>query len=61
MFRVMTHAGIILALLAALFLGVVASILTANADAPRLLASHEQSTGPYNPNLPSEDAIARGA
>ena len=34
MFRVMTHAGIILVLLAALFLGVVASILTASARAP---------------------------
>ena len=57
----MTHAGIILVLLAALFLGVFVSILTASADASRLLTSHDQSTGPYNPNLPSEDAIARGA
>jgi hypothetical protein len=57
----MRHAGIILTLLAALFLGVVASIITASADAPRLLTSHDLSTGPYNPNLPSENAIARGA
>ena len=60
MFRVMTHAGLILVLLLALFVGVVASIHAAGAD-PTLLLSRDESTGPYNPTLPADAATARGA
>jgi hypothetical protein len=57
MYRLMAHAGLILVLLLALFLGVVASVHAVGADTT--LASRDESTGPFNPNLPSPDALSR--
>jgi hypothetical protein len=56
----MRNTSFILILLVALFLGVLAMIDAAGKDLLQL-TTRDQSTGPYNPDLPSEDAIARGA
>jgi hypothetical protein len=60
MFCVMRNAGFILVLLIALVVGVVASIqASAQSDAYSQTASRDESTGPYNPNLPAPDALPR--
>ena len=49
---------LVVAIFVALFLGVVASI---SAAAELQLTTRDQSTGPYNPNQPRDDAVPRGA
>ena len=58
MVTVMRNASVILILLMALVIGFLASVAVATASDAEL-AARDASTGPYNPNLPSPDALPR--
>jgi hypothetical protein len=59
----MRNAGVIFVLLVALVVGLMAAIqASAQPDAYHQTATRDTSTGPYNPNPPSPDAVLhRGA
>jgi hypothetical protein len=59
----MRNAGVIFVLLVALVVGLMAAIqASAQPDIYRQTATRDTSTGPYNPNQPSPDALPlRGA